>query len=134
MSEVFADSFYFLALLNQYDQYHRKAVELARGLQSRLVTTHWVLVEIADGLAAPRVRVRAANFLQSALSNPQLTVLADLDPWFERGRELYANRPDKEWSLTDCISFTVMEARGIREALTGDHDFTQAGFVALMNS
>jgi hypothetical protein len=51
---------------------------------------------------------------------------------YEEGIALYRARPDKDWSLTDCISFVVMKARGITEALTGDHHFEQAGFVALL--
>jgi predicted nucleic acid-binding protein len=51
---------------------------------------------------------------------------------FETGVSLYASRTDKEWSLTDCISFTVMSQYGIRDALTGDRHFEQAGFRALL--
>jgi hypothetical protein len=51
---------------------------------------------------------------------------------FDRGVALYESRPDKEWSLTDCISFVVMADHGITEALTGDRHFEQAGFVALL--
>jgi predicted nucleic acid-binding protein len=53
-------------------------------------------------------------------------------PVFERGVDLYNDRPDKEWSLTDCISILVMEENGITEALTGDHYLEQAGFIALL--
>jgi predicted nucleic acid-binding protein len=49
-----------------------------------------------------------------------------------RGLELMRNRPDKDWSLADCISFVVMEEMGLREALTGDRHFEQAGFKALL--
>ena len=48
----------------------------------------------------------------------------------EEGLGLYESRPDKEWSLTDCISFVVMKKEGIVEALTEDRHFEQAGFVA----
>jgi hypothetical protein len=52
--------------------------------------------------------------------------------WIDAGLRLYAARPDKSWSLTDCISFGVMRAMGLTEALTGDRDFEQAGFVRLL--
>ncbi len=52
--------------------------------------------------------------------------------WFERGLELYERRPDKEWSVTDCISFAVMTERGVSEALTNDRHFEQAGFQILL--
>ena len=51
---------------------------------------------------------------------------------FDHGMKLYARRPDKDWPLTDCISFVIMEREGIADALTGDHHFTQAGFKILM--
>jgi len=51
---------------------------------------------------------------------------------FHAGLDLYASRPDKEWSLTDCISFAVMQDLGLNDALTGDHHFTQAGFTILL--
>jgi predicted nucleic acid-binding protein len=51
---------------------------------------------------------------------------------FDQGIEFYQCRPDKAWSLTDCLSFVVMTDLGISEALTGDHHFEQAGFRALL--
>lgn len=65
-------------------------------------------------------------------SEPLITI-APLDmETFDAGVELYRARPDKDWSLTDCISFVVMRERGITEALTGDRHFEQAGFKALL--
>lgn len=131
MSEVFADSFYFIALLNRHDQHHAWAVESAISLRSRVVTTHWVLIEVADAFRAVAVRGRTARFVQETLSGKTTTIVPDALSWFEQGLKLYTARGDKDWSLTDCISFAVMEARGIREALTGDHHFEQAGFLPL---
>jgi uncharacterized protein len=56
------------------------------------------------------------------------------DELFEEGFSLYSARSDKDWSLTDCISFVVMQRRNIREALTADRHFEQAGFVALFTA
>ena len=134
MNEVFADSFYFIALLHSRDRYHAAAVELSRRRPGRLVTTHWVLIELADALCAPAIRARSHQFIASMLVDPNVVILSNLDPWFRLGLELFASSVDKSWSLTDCISFTVMEARGIREALTADRHFTQAGFMALLDT
>jgi predicted nucleic acid-binding protein len=78
------------------------------------------------------LRQAAEQFILSLLSRNDVAIVSDLQPWFDAGLKLYAERPDKSWSLTDCISFCVMQARGICEALTGDHHFEQAGFVPLL--
>ena len=132
MKEVFADTFYFIALLNPRDPHHQAAVEATDDLSPHIVTSNWVLAEVADALSAPHVRQRTARFIRGVLEDPDTTVIEDEVRWFERGLELYQQRADKSWSLTDCISFQIMQSRGIREALTGDHHFVQAGFVALL--
>jgi predicted nucleic acid-binding protein len=132
MTEVFADAFYYIALLNPADQFHSVAVEATRSLTQRLSTTIWVLMEVADALSAPAVRQRTHHFLERIAVDPNTTVIGDSNPWFARGLKLFGERPDKSWSLTDCISFEVMKARCIADALTGDHHFIQAGFRALL--
>src|SRR5437588_2222442 len=118
MRELFADTFYFIALLNPADQYHGAALQATRSIQRRIVTTIWVLIEVADALSAPAVRQHTHRFLEGVLADVNTTVIVDVEPWLTRGRLLYGRRPDKEWSLTDCISFGVMAQRGIVDALT----------------
>jgi len=65
-------------------------------------------------------------------NDPAFRVVRATTELIERGKELYRRRPDKEWPLTDCISFVVMQDEGLTEALTGDHHFEQAGFKALL--
>ena len=134
MNEIFADAFYFIAILNPQDQYHQAATEYTRHLNRPLVTTHWVLVELADALHTPDVRQRTEQFIRRIHADTSITIISDLKPWFERGLDLYRDRRDKSWPLTDCISFSIMRERGIRDALTGDRHFEQAGFVALFSS
>jgi hypothetical protein len=97
-----------------------------------MVTTEWVLLELADGLATSRHRGQLARTRQALLANPNVSVVALEMPLYEQGLALYAARADKEWTLTDCISFLVMQRDGILSALTADHHFEQAGFVALL--
>jgi predicted nucleic acid-binding protein len=130
MSKVFADTFYFLALLNKHDESHERAVKFS-GLIDKLVTTEWVLTELADGLASSRHRNMFLQTREELLADADVQVVRLNMSDYDSGVRLYAGRLDKEWSLTDCISFHVMEREGIREALTGDHHFEQAGFVAL---
>ena len=131
MSGVFADTFYFLALLNPRDEKHAAVRAWSRESESEVVTTDYVLVEVADGMAHSRRRTQAAELVESLRSMPGFRVIEADTALLRRGLALYADRPDKEWSLTDCISFVVMEREGLREALTGDRHFAQAGFVAL---
>lgn len=133
MRTVFADTFYFLALLSRSDQAHTKAVAFTANNPVRLVTTGWVLTELADGLArSPRGRAEFVSTLADLRSSPDVTIAPCSDGLLSEGIQLYAARSDKEWSLTDCISFVVMTREGIRESLTGDRHFEQAGFVALL--
>jgi len=132
MTEVFADTFYYIALLNPTDRFHTATIEATQTLRQPLVTTAWVLMEVADALCAPAVRQRTHQFLQRVIADPNTVVIADHEPWFSRGVQLYGQRLDKAWSLTDCISFTVMTERGSTDALTGDHNFVQAEFLALL--
>ncbi|MCE9526388.1 MAG: PIN domain-containing protein [Planctomycetales bacterium] len=131
MSRVFADTFYFLALLNQADAAHQKAVEYSK-LIDRLVTSEWVLTEVADGLAVSRHRNRFGYLRRELLAEQNALVVPLNMATYQAGIDLFDNRPDKEWSLTDCISFVIMEREAIRQALTGDRHFEQAGFLALL--
>lgn len=132
MRPVFADSFYYLSLINADDASHDLAIAWSRELFRPVVTTAWVITEVADGLAAPRWRAAFLTFFGELQLDPELTILPPTKDLFDQGLELYARRRDKDWSLTDCISFVVMKQYGITEALTGDHHFEQAGFTALL--
>jgi uncharacterized protein len=134
MRPVFVDSFYFFAILNPTDAAHPDAVELSRRQAADLVTTTWILAEVADGLAPTAHRSTVKRLVSSFRAFPANEIVATTDELFERGLELYAARTDKQWSLTDCISFVVMKDRGIRDALTGDHHYEQAGFTALLKA
>jgi hypothetical protein len=120
VSKVFADTFYFLALLNKNDAAHAKAVRFSTRLE-RLLTTEWVLTELADGLSSSRHRDVFLRTRQALLADAAVQVVPLDMQLQEEGVRLYASRPDKEWSLTDCISFVVMRREAVAEALTGDH-------------
>jgi uncharacterized protein len=128
---VLADTFYFLALLNKCDEAHARAVGYVGELE-RIVTTEWVLTKLADGLASSRNRSVFFETRHQLLSDEDVEVVPLDMRLYEEGVSLYSARPDKEWSLTDCISFVVMRREGLVDALTGDHQFEQAGFVALL--
>lgn len=132
MSACFADTYFFIALLFEHDEAHGQAQAEAARLSGRLYTSTWVLTEVADALAVPGRRERFLPFLEFLRSNPSVTIVPAEQALFDRGTALYHERPDKNWSLTDCISFVIMRDHGLRDALTGDHHFEQAGFNVLM--
>ena len=132
MTPCFGDTFFFLALLVEGDEAHERAVQVISDLKRDLYTTTWVLTEVADGICPAATRGTFVPFLQFLRSHPKVVIVATTDDLFDRGVDLYGTRPDKDWSLTDCIAFVVMRERGITAALTGDHHFEQAGFVALL--
>ena len=132
MTPCFADTFYFLALVNPKDEAHKLATAEAYTSRRPLVTTIWVLTEVADALAVGGNRRLFGPLLDQLRSDPRLSIIREADDWFERGVDLYRQRLDKEWSLTDCISFVVMREHDLTEALTADHHFEQSGFVILL--
>lgn len=132
MRQVFADTFFFLALINQNDAAHHSAVAYSATHDDGLITTAWVLTEVANGLARSSQRAVFPRLLAKLRSSPASEIIPPSAELMDRGVALYADRADKHWSLTDCISFIVMEDRRIRDALTGDHHFRQAGFNALL--
>lgn len=131
MKALFADSFYYLALANRRDSAHRRALRQAESLAAPIVTTAWVLTEVANSMSRARDRAGFSTLLQLIRADAEVTIIPASQDLFERGINLY-RRPDKDWSLSDCISFVVMKERRLTEALTGDHHFEQAGFRALL--
>jgi predicted nucleic acid-binding protein len=132
MKALFADAFYFVACLNRADQHHEKAAFFASRSPQSIVTTAWILTEVADAFAASSARDKIAGFVAALEGDANTKIVPATQSLFHRGLERYAARPDKSWTLTDCISFIAMEDEGITEALTGDHHFSQAGFEPLL--
>jgi uncharacterized protein len=133
MKTVFADSTFYVALLIARDANHSKAKALAQSWTGSVVTTDYVLTEVANHLCgSPRQRAQFGRFLADATRDPQTTIVESSRSLWKRGTDLYLRRPDKEWSLTDCISFVIMEEEQLTDALTADHHFEQAGFNVLL--
>jgi uncharacterized protein len=132
MKCVFADTFYYLAMLSRRDAAHQQVAAFSRTYHGRVLTTPWVLTEVADALASPEQRRLFVALLSDLKRDPNTTVVLPTSELFEAGCDLYCHRPDKGWSLTDSISFVAMQQHGIAEALTADHHFEQAGFTLLL--
>ena len=136
-TECFGESSGWLALLNQTDQDHELAHQIVHDPDRKfglLVTTTAVLNEVANSLSPVATRRAAVVWRHRLVTNRSVELAFVDENLWDAGWELYEDRPDKAWSLTDCISFVVMEQRGIRDALTNDRHFAQAGFRALLRS
>jgi uncharacterized protein len=131
---AFADTAFYVAMFSPDDEFHELALNLSGDPSLRLVTTDFVLVEVANFFTSGPRRRRLPRLIGEAHGpGPTTTVRATRRLMLE-GLELFSRRTDKEWSLTDCTSFVVMRRRGLRDALTSDSHFRQAGFRVLLTS
>ena len=127
------DTVFIQALLNKRDSYHPQAsafLPRVRGA-AEVWVTEAVLVEVANALSAIN-RPVAAQFIRQCYRTPNIRVVSVDSPLLMQALDLYESRHDKTWSLNDCISFVVMEQRGITDAVTADRHFSQAGYRVLL--
>jgi predicted nucleic acid-binding protein len=135
MERVFADTGYWIALLNPHDELHEKASAIARDYSSgQVVTNEMVLTEFLNSFCeyGPRLRQAAARVVVALRDTSQIVVLPQTSQLFEKALKRYQNMADKGWSLTDCASFVIMEEERLTAALTHDRHFAQAGFQTLL--
>lgn len=132
---LFADTWYFIAVYDRFDGHHARALRL-RSLYgaARVVTHEIVLSEMLSYFSNEGARGREIGVQAARLMLRNIEVLTPTRPLFERSLDLYAARPDKEYSLVDCMSMLVMRDRGISHVLTNDHHFRQEGFTVLSDA
>lgn len=129
---LFADTSFYIAVVNAGDASHHAALDIMECFRGRIVTTEYVLVECGNWLASVGDRATFVKLNRQIGGDPKTLVIHADQDLYDAGVKYYAHRSDKKWSLTDCISFVVMERLNIRRALTADHHFQQAGFEALL--
>jgi predicted nucleic acid-binding protein len=132
MKPVFADTSYYLAVVNPSDPRHELALERGDSLLGRIFVTEYVLVELGNSLAHGSDRLVFAELLEELRGDHSITIVPASEALFQEGVALFISRSDKNWSLVDCTSFVVMKQRRLKEALTTDRHFVQAGFHALL--
>jgi len=135
MKKVFADTGYWIALLDPQDTIHPKAINVSITLaQTQIYTSEMVLTEILNHFSKRGnfLGSAAANLIESLQENPAITIIPQTDSIFQQALTLYKQRPDQAWSHTDCSSFCIMQQQNILEALAYDKHFEQAGFIALL--
>lgn len=126
MNAVFADTFFYLALLNDEDAAHSRAVAESR-VNRPIVTTEFVILELGNACARASDHADFVALVDGMRASPRIRILPLSSGLLERGLELMRSRPDKDWSLTDCTSFVAMGETGLEEALTGGSAFRAGG-------
>ena len=130
----FLDTSYVVALINPHDKYHKKAKELSKQLSTarEILITEAAIVEVGDTLSRS-TRSYVISFVKRCYATSNIKVIPIDKELIFRAVKFYDSHKDKEWGLTDCISFIVMQDYGINKALTTDKHFEQAGFQALLH-
>jgi len=135
VKRIFADSLYWVALANKRDEWHEAVQKVSKTLgEFRIVTTDEVLTEFLTSLSGGEFwRKKAAGLVRAILEDTNVTVIRQTHSLFLMGLDLFEKRPDKEYSLTDCISMEKMRSQGLNEVLTNDHHFEQENYTVLIN-
>jgi predicted nucleic acid-binding protein len=129
---IFIDTSYFLALVNGRDKYHQAAKTIAAQVAPPFVTSEAVMFELGNALARPPHRMLGIQALRQIRADKNIEIVPISPDLFAQTVAFYQSRPDKAWGLTDCSSFVIMQQRALREALTADTHFEQAGFTRLL--
>lgn len=131
-SRIFIDTVFVVALVNRRDQYHEQAVTLAERFDGHpLLVTDAVLLEIGNALSR-NYKEEAVRIMDDFFASDEVKIVRLTRELFDKAYSLYKTYVDKEWSLVDCISFVVMRQEAVKQALTFDRHFAQAGFEVLM--
>lgn len=128
---VFMDTYGLIAWINTRDAAHQRVKSYLDSYSGSIVTTEWVLLEFADAFSLSSAKPFAIEAIKRIHRLPMFLVIGFDSAVCQAGFDLYESRLDKDWSLTDCVSMTVMTQQGLSEALTADRHFEQAGFRAV---
>ena len=128
---IFVDSFAWIAAINKSDNYHEISLRILEELlnkQAKLITTDYVVVETINALSKVKFRKTVIEFIDKLRKSPNVQIVKITDEIYNNAWTLYQQRMDKDWGITDCTSFEVMQMFNIRKAFTGDKHFEQTGY------
>lgn len=132
---VLLDTSFIVALENHDDPHHARAKQLDGELaaQGAILLRHWgILLEIGDGYARIGRRAKGVELLDKLVHEEGYWIAPLTEEIVDRAAALFCSRSDKEWGMTDCLSFVLMQQEGLTEALSADVHFRQAGFTPLL--
>ncbi len=137
MKIVFADTGYWIALINKKDSLHKKARQVTLAMYPiKIITSEMMFSELLDSFSKQGLFLKQAtlNLINRSYDNPNIDIIPQTSELFREALNLYNQRLDQQWSHTDCSSFIIMQNYQIREALAYDKHFEQAGFIALLRT
>jgi|GraSoiStandDraft_5_1057265.scaffolds.fasta_scaffold381945_2 predicted nucleic acid-binding protein len=137
MRAVFADTSYWIALLNPDDGLHERAKMLSESIRfTRVITSEMVLTEFLNDCSGRGATLRrlAVSLVRRLRQKADVSVVSQSSFLFHEALALYEERGDKKWGLTDCSSIRIMQRDRLTQALTHDRHFEQAGFQALLRA
>jgi len=128
---VFVDSFTWIATINKSDNYHKASIKAVEGLlkkRTALITTNYVIIETINALSKAEYRKAVIAFMDKLEKSSSVEIVKITDEIYKNSWTLYQKRMDKDWGITDCTSFEVMQMLDIKIAFTNDKHFEQAGY------
>nr|WP_319540262.1 PIN domain-containing protein [uncultured Methanospirillum sp.] len=129
MRSVFIDTSFVIVIFTPEDRHHKQALEIAHKLfdYTEIWITDAVIYEIGNSFSKTGKQI-IAEFIRDCYSTEQIQVVKTDEPLLMKALTHYSDYLDKDWSLTDCLSFEVMKEKNIAIAYSSDHHFEQAGF------
>jgi predicted nucleic acid-binding protein len=131
LTALFVDTSAWLDYVDSRSGSHRDLVPIIRGQPGPFVTTTYVLAELAVLTLSRFGHPAAATLGERLRRDPRVRVEHPTSAEEDEAWQLFLNRPDKTYSLTDCLSFTIMRRLGLDTAVTLDEHFRQEGFAVL---
>jgi uncharacterized protein len=135
MKRIFADTFYWIALLNPKDQWNLSVNEIQPKIVSvQLVTTETVLIELLNYYSeyGSEMRQTVVDTVRDILVDLDIEYISHSPDIFLEALDFYEKRLDKGYSLTDCVSMLTMKTLNIHQILTHDNHFEQEGLTILL--
>lgn len=135
MSEpTFIDTSFWLALVSKRDKFHEAALSAIQTTKPPFITSDAILLEVGNALSRPNQRHLAVDIIRRTKQDPNIEIVHISPKLLDSATDLFAERIDKGWGLVDCTSFVIMRECNIKQALTTDHHFIQAGFLQLISA
>jgi len=137
VKKVFADTSYWIALLNKNDQYHASALALDNKLEGiEIVTTDMVLAEVLNSFSSQGqfMKKLVANYVSHLYGTKGYSIIEQSREQFINALKIYSRYADKDWGFVDCLSYCVMRDNHITDALSHDRHFKQMSFKTLLEN